>query len=388
MAVSLVTTPTYALPSEAVTLTATISGGTGANFVRVWCVDAPLGSIYRKQLDKSGALRVEITPPQAPTAGGILPDVPFSAQLDKGGKYTFVAQEYTLVASSYGGGYSNSPDAYTSETKIGAEQTVYVYLGERLTQRLGASSYGTAQLLVYVWNGAIRSTSVAVHGVFSPDIINASTPRALSARANASVKTQLAAFNGLAASALAPNLQALLVELRADVYKHMENTGAVFHRDVTGGPKPDTDNSPFVLQLPGRCTTPAEMLQFVSVLHARLRAHMSNGVDGTIHYHTSPAASHEPDYLHAVITDSATNVADLSLAYAALADLVWAYENHRVDATSHVNADTFNPITTALGPLLLLHQYFLVAMRGLAPTANDGVQTATVTMTTNGFRLE
>lgn len=383
MAIVLTTTPTYALPGDAVPLTASITGGTGATFIRLWCTDAPEGSVYKTLLQKTGATRIEITPPDAPSAGGISPTVPFNAQLDKGGRYTFVGQEYSLGATSYGGGYSNAPDAYKTETKIGSEQTLYIYIGQRLTQRLGSSAYGNASLLVYAWNDTIRATTIETHGVLSPDIILPSSPRAASAAAATAVRTQLAAFAGLAVSALAPNLNALAAEVRTKIPLHFNNNGGTYHRIAsTGAASPDTDNDTAIERLPGRCTTPAELVQTANVLYGRLRAHMTNGFDGLSTYHDN-----NPDYVNLPIADGAGGEADLSYAYAAVADVLLAYTQHRADTTSHGVADVTNTVTTALGPLLTLHQYFLAAMRGLAPSTNGGQQSAVVTLTANGFRL-
>jgi len=370
---TLSTLPTYALPSDAVQVTATVDNA--ANFLRVWCIDAPIGSVYRNQLDK-GAERIEITPPNAPAAGGISPNVPFAAQLDKGGKYTFVAQEYTLGATTYGGGYSNAPDAYKSETKIGAEQTLAIYVGQRMTHRLGASSYGTASLLVYVWNDTIRPTTLEVQGVASPAIVNASTPRAVSASSASGVQTQLALFANAAVSTLAPNLQTLVAEMTVDIPRHFANTGGGFHAVA------DTENGTEIDDLTTRYTTPNAVVRAAGVISSRLRQHMANGVDGSVRYHA------DPDFSHALITDGQGNEGDLSLALAAIADVYRAYETHRVDTTSHLVADNVNGLGTALGPLLALHVAFLAALASLTPTAAGGVQTAVATLNAYGFRLE
>lgn len=380
MTTTLSTMPTYALPSDAVQVTATVDNA--ANFLRVWCTDAPVGSVYRNQLDKTGATRIEITPPNAPTAGGISPNVPFAAQLDKGGKYTFVVQEYTLGATTYGGGYSNAPDAYKSETKIGAEQTLAIYIGQRMTHRLGASSYGTASLLVYVWNATIRPTTLEVHGVLSPAIIGATTPRAVSAASASGVLTQLALFSNAAVSTLAPNLQTLVAEMVADIPKHFANTGANFHADVMGVPTPDTVNGTEISDLTDRYTTPTAVVRAARTISGRLQQHMQNGSGGASRYHL------DPDFSHALINDGPGGEADLSLALACLADVYRAYETHRVDATSHAAADNVNGLGTTLGPLLALHLAFLSALVSLTPTTAGGTQSAVTTLNAYGFRLE
>lgn len=380
MAISLVTTPTYALPSAAVSLKASVN--TSSNFVRLWCVDAPKGSILRKQLDDSDASRVEIVPPNSQYPAGITPGLEFKAQLDKGGRYTFVGQEYTLVASSYGGGYSNSPDAYKSETKVGAEQTLYVYLGQRITQRLGASAYGDATLLAYAWNDTIRETGHAVHGVQSPAIINATSSRALSAASAPNVLTQLASLKDAAVSTLTPNLATLIAELVLKIPRHFNNTGAIFHANITGAPTPDADNDTEIEDLSDRCGTPVALARAAQVLYSRLRQHQQNGPAGASRYHR------DADFTNSLIADGVGSESDPSLSLAAVADVVRAYEAHRVDSTSHALADSLNTITTPLGPLLSLHKEFLAAMTTLTPTAYGGTQAAAVRLSALGFRLE
>lgn len=381
MTISLTTTPTYALPGDAVPLVATVD--TAANFVRLWCTDAPVGSVYRQQLDKTTTARLEITPPNAPAAGGISPGVAFNAQLEVGGRYTFIGQEYTLGASDYGGGYSNAPDAYKSETKLGGEQTLYVYIGQRMTHRLGSSAYGTASLVVYAWNDTIRATTLEVHGVLSPAIINPSTPRALSAASASGVQTQLALFKDAAVTTLFPNLATLVAEMVLDIPKHMKNTGGTFHKNTTTGlATPDSDNSPEIGYLSSRCSTPVGLARAANVIYSRLLQHMHNGTDGSSRYHS------DTDFTNALLCDGGGSDADTSLSVAAIADIYRVYEAHRADATSHDAADGVNTLGTVLGPLLSLHKEFFAAMATLTPTTAGGTQTAVTRLNAYGFRLE
>lgn len=380
MTVTLTTTPTYALPSGSVPLTATVDNA--ANFVRLWCIDAPIDSVYRKLLNKTKASRIEITPPNAQAAGGISPGVEFPAKLEIGGRYTFVAQEYTLGSSTYGGGYTNAPEALKTETAIGAEQTLYVFIGQRMTHRLGASSYGTASLLVHVWNDTIRATSEAVHGVLSPAIGKPSTPRAVSAASATGVLAQLDLLTDANVSTLSPNLATLIAEMVLKIPKHMANTGGNFHALITGLPTPDADNPSEIAALPDRYGTPTSLVRAASVLYSRLRQHQTNGSSGASLYHL------DADFENALICDGPGGEADTSLGFAAIADVYRVYAAHRADAASHALVDGVNTLTTALGPLLSLHKEFLGAMTSFSPVTAGGVQSAVVSLTARGFRLE
>lgn len=379
MAIVLTTTPTYALPGDAVPLTVSITGGTGANFIRLWCTDAPEGSTYKTQLQKTGATRIEIAPPNAPVAGGILPDVPFNAQLDKGGRYTFVGQEYTFGASTYGGGYSNAPDAFKSETQIGAEQTLYIYIGQRMTHRLGSSIYGTASLVVHVWNDTIRPTSIEVHGVLSPTIVGASSPRAVAAKSAVAVTALVSALENVAVNTLAPSaaLTTLLNEIKTDLNNHYNNVGGGYHASA------DTINDTEIVDLPDFYPTPSALVRAASVLYVRLLNHMINGPFGAENFHRAGA-----DFSNAPICDPSPNESDMSYTFAIIADVVRCYETHRVDAAAHLPVDNNNPITSSLGPLLSLHRAFLTAMSTFVPPTAGGAQVGVVQLVPLGFKLE
>lgn len=379
MAISLATTPSFALPSEAVPLTATITGGTGANYVRLWCVDAPVGSVYRNQLDKSAAARVEITPPNAPAAGGVLPSVPFEAQLEVGGRYTFVGQEYTYGASTYGGGYASAPDAYQSQTKIGAEQTLYVYVGQRMSHRLGASAYGTGSLLVYVWDETIRPTSFDVHGVASPSIINLSSPRAVAAANASAVQTLVDGLIDANVNTLAPvlTLSALVEQMKTELPDHFNNVSGAYHSSA------DTDNDTEIEDAPYAATTPGALVKHATVFYARLRNHMSNGPFGADGYHRN-----QSDFTNALICDPSPSESNMAYTFAIIADVIRCYEAHRINAVHHLPVDTNNVISAPLGPLLSLHRAFLTALASFVPPTAGGAQLGVVQLGPLGFQLE
>lgn len=382
MTITLTTTPTYALPNPAVQVTASVALPTTCDFIRLWCVAAPEGSTLYKQLQKTESSRVQITPPNAPVEGGILPEVPFSVTLDVGGRYIFVGQEYEYGATTYGGGYSNAPAAYTPETKLGAEQTLYVYIGQRMTQRIGATTYGTAALLVYVWNDTIRETTSTLQGVVSPAIISPSSPRASSAAQSAGVLTQLLLFRNAAVSTLAPNLQPLVAELVTKIPQHMTNDTNNWHADPFGLPAyPDLVDSVEIENLSTRCETPLALAVAVRTIASWLKLHQANGYSGQENYHN------DPDVTNAFVTEGAGDESDPAVSLATLADIVRVYEAHRVDATSHTIPDVVHSITTVLGPLLTLHKEFLSAMATLTPTASGGEQTGTVQLSALGFKL-
>lgn len=337
-------------------------GGTG-NFVRVWVTDAPPGSKWRNKLDEAflnakatRVLMVECGTEEEP-----------EVELDKGGAYVLAAQEYTVgpaTGTTYGGGYKGDPESYQTETKDGAESSVTVYVGQRLVSQLGSPEYGTAKLVLWVWNTVIRPTTVTTHGEKTPAIIGA-TGKALTAAENATVLSHVDALESKTASQLYTNLAALHAELRTDVAAHFN--AAASHYAV------DTANDTEIERLPAAPTTPEGYYYAAQVFRKRLRMHMTND-DGTgpglnLVHSTAAGASATPDYVNLPIGASPSGAASMAYVMALYGDLRRAYEAHRQDTTAHLAADSTNTISTALDPLLDLHMEFLNAQRSLSPTA-------------------
>jgi hypothetical protein len=191
---TLATMPVYAPPVRETQVIFTLTG-TGANFVRVWVTVAPPDSELRAKLEQSTQSRVEIYKGE----GG--DKAPLRRKFDKGGKYTLVAQEYTRGASDYGGGYEGSPDSAPSETKVGSEVTLELFIGQRMTAEIGSSG-DAATLVLWVWDNTIRATTIAVHGEASPALqSDQPTARALAAIESATVQAALEAIAGVTVDA-------------------------------------------------------------------------------------------------------------------------------------------------------------------------------------------
>lgn len=351
MAVTLAPVITCPLPGP-VMLSATMTGG--GNFWRAWCTSAPLGSKLRGQIDTEVAARIETT------SGGAA-DTP-TLELDQGGAYTFACQEYTKGASTYGGGYDGSPDGFQTETKIGAESTSTIYVGQRLVTRVGAPSYGQADCVVWVFNTKIRSTTLKVHGEATPAFLSPSNERAIVACQNATALATLATLDGVTATNAIGSLDTLCGEIRTDLPNHFNNVGAQYH-GAGGVPAPDTDHDTAIENLPAAPTTPAGFVAFFSTVRANLALHMANSPGA---YH-KPAAV-EPDYVNALLAPLPAG-AEMAQVLCAAGDIFARYNAHCASATHHLNVDAANVLTTALGVLVQVHRDFVAAMRPMAPTA-------------------
>jgi hypothetical protein len=345
----------------------TLTGG--GNFWRAWCTSAPLGSRFQLELAGVNATRFQ-------AAEGVTSDLP-ELELDKGGAYTFVVQEYTKGASTYGGGYDGAPDGFQVETKIGAETTSTIYVGQRLVTRVGSPEYGYADAVVWVFNTRIQPTSLAVHGEVTPAFLNPTTARARIACQNSAALTTLATLGGIPAATTIGALDTLCAEMRTKIPLHFNNSPLTVYHGVLGigSPMPDTDHDTAIEQLPSAPTTPAGFVAFFNTVRSNLAAHMANNPRN---YH-STAGGLEPDYVHAMLAPLPAS-ANMSQVLSAAGDIVSMYNAHIASATHHLNVDVTNNLTTALGQLVNTHKDFVAAMRPLSPTAPAALNPGAVSL--------
>jgi hypothetical protein len=371
MTTSLITDPIYALPGNTVRITPVVTGA--ANFVRVWLTDAPVGSLLKTRQAATGT---RINPVSNDPAGnGFDAGKQIRLSLDKGGVYTFVVQEYTKGATTYGGGYASSPDSFQSETKVGTEQTVQVHIGERVEHKLGSPARGTGKLVIHVWNDTVRQTLQSIHGLDSPAIEDCSTQLALSAASDATVKSVLASMIDVGIDDVSDGLADLVSAFQSVPTKHFNNNPGGYHGIS------DTDNDSELEDMPRAADTADGLIRAAQVVHKRLSLHLSNGGDGSRHFHSAP------DWANRFIAEVP---GDSNGAVAALADAWRVYENHRVDAVVHVVADTSNVLLVSSPTnwqLLKLHKAFFAAMNALSPAAAGGTQAGVVKLSGLGFRM-
>src|SRR5690606_24187246 len=143
-----------------------------------------VGSDLQNQLDTKAATRIPVL--EGDTGR------PHVFQPDRGGVFTFVVQELTKGANTYGGGYQGAPGTHRSETIIG-ESTVTITVGQRLTCRVGRPG-DQARLAVHVWGDSIRPTTVQTHGEKTPAITDANSARARTAIETTTVRAALEAL--------------------------------------------------------------------------------------------------------------------------------------------------------------------------------------------------
>jgi hypothetical protein len=372
MAISIVTAPEYPVPARSVTLS--FSGASG-NYVRAWLTGAPAGSPQRTALDKARR-RAEDTPRAAAPLFEGDATKPVTVTFPVGGVYTLAVQEYERGASSHGGGYGGDPSAIVSETLIGDEQEVKIYVGTRMTVAIGAGRYGQATLAIHVWNARIRRTTEAEHGEFTPAIVSGTTDRARNAATAPTMQALLDALDGLSWGSLL-NVSTLIPDLADKVSAHMRF--ATPH-DIT-----DVSNHDEVDALPTNATAysdPEACHVAARVLLQSLVRHMANRTaeGATSEWHQNADARGAP------IADSPPGASDPIKTYIALADVHRCYTAHRADVVAHSSADATNVLSVALSPLLAVFAEFLRLLRGDSAAVPVGEHEASVGFARAGFR--
>lgn len=357
MAITATVTPAY--PTTRAPAKASFTLPAGANFVRLWLVDAPLGSTHRKALDEAPSSRVQAWQGSA--------NETFQLQADVGGVYVYKAQAYAK-GSDFGGGYAGDTRGAPTETAVGSEETISIHVGTRLTMPVGAGS-DTAMLVLWVWDDTVRPTSFGLQGETSPALIDPSSDKARAAMQDSQVKTALANLADKTATTVTGSPMAVVADMVTKIRAHFASTSV--HAAA------DSDNT--IPAGTGSGSSPQALIADCAAIMKALDQHERNddgvGGTGTAGYHVV-SGTNRPD-----MTNRATDVApaNMASAIAAVANLWRAYEGHRANANSHTTVDATNALSS-LPPLLELHRRFLDSVLALSPTAPANTNPGAVTL--------
>lgn len=335
---ALATLPAFAAPNFDTKVIFTLSGA-GANFCRVWVIAAPPGSSLRKELDKSTQNRFALYEGD----GGA--NHPLLRRFDVGGKYTLVVQEYVRGASSYGGGYQSSPDGAPSETKVGAETTLSLHIGQRLTSQLSVGA-DALTIALWVWNDRIQRTTVGVQGEDSPIALATSgTPRAVAVVESVSVTAALVGLIGNLVSDATGLASVVFADLVGKWNAHLTQGGVHNANDADNGIPVGLNGA---TSAAGFATAITEVLPLIRQ-HYTNDASKGGSVFGrdSANYHNVGSAK-QNDNANLPIIAGASQLAD---AYWATAELCRSYEAHRSSGVVHATVDTTNVL--AIRPLLM-----------------------------------
>lgn len=379
--------PSLPIPKQRTTVTFTNSAG--GDFLRVWCTVAPTGSELYGRINDSKDPRTRVAVHEGSSGST------WSQAFDRGGKYTFVVQEY-IKGSGYGGGYEGDPAGSDNEEQIGSESTLYVYVGQRLTQSVGPNT-DRCSLALWVWNATIQETTLAQHGEDSPALVanGTPTPKAKTAMESATVSTALASLVGqLASTALGAPF---------DVANYIECwnwhiAGAAQHADAD-----DSNTIPVGL---GSANTPKEFAQFLSFAINAARHHMTNDNAGlpvdavpartggydSGNYHEDSDGDTIGDWGNLPLVQGASS---LDEAYGAFADLHRCFEAHRQSTTVHSQSqDTIDrasalfggyvPELTELPLIAAVHAAYCAVLAQTNPPAPPAQSTGAQTLISGG----
>ncbi len=359
---SLVTTPAYPIPTRPALVTFAFTSAADANYLRAWCTVAPEGSELANRIAANRLNRALVYQGD----GG--PKRPWRHTFDKGGAYTFLVQEYEK-GNHWGGGYEGDPRGAPTETKVGGESTLTLYVAQRLTQELGAGP-DRATLVLHVHNSTIVETTVATHGEKSPSVANPTSDRAKVAATDSDVTAAIAALVAMSPSTAFGTVGSVVDDFIA---KFVAHAASAHHQNADS----QTDLSDYKgsTALPG-------IAKGLNKVRLRLRQHMENskenapanpeyalpgGID--IHDHNSLFFDLKNRMLD--VTADENNAATI---FQAGGDFYRSYTAHRT-AAMHETSDVTNTLT-ALPQLFEVHHQFMASLAALSPTAQPGQSAA------------
>jgi len=376
LAATIVTTPTYVVPSRPARAVFT-PGFSTVNYVRAWCTQAPAGSALQAKIDANRLNRALVYQDD----GG--PRRPWRITFDKGGVYSFLVQEYTK-GNHWGGGYEGDTRGAPTETKVGTEAALSLYVAQRLTQELGAGP-DRATLVTYAHDDRIIGTTVATHGEKTPAIVNPTSDRAAVAAAADDVTTALDSLVDASTALLIGDLGLTVDEFIEEFVDHGGNSGGTWHSAV--------DTQTDLEENYSGSTSLGGIAKALNKVRTRLGQHMLNsqenvaanpeyalpgGVD--IHNHNSTFFDLKNTLLP--ITADENNPATI---FQAIGDYYRAYSAHRI-ANMHENPDTSNGLSS-LGYILEVHRQFATSLADITPTAQPGQSSvAALLIGTAGFK--
>ncbi len=356
-------TPTFVVPARQCQITFALAGG---NYLRAWVTAAPEGSEFATKLKESTQHRALAYQGDAASK--------WNATFDVGGKYTIVTQEYTR-GTSYGGGYENDPNGAESETKVGSETTLSLFVGQRLTAEIGVSP-DTATLVLWVWDSTIRPTTLAVHGEKSPCLVKETpTPLCKLAMESTSVLTAVAALENVLVSTSLGTISTIATELITRLTFHLSEPGV----------HALTDSYNVISKAFKNAATPTSIITSVAELVYKYGRHVHNdgglgAGPGEVGVHVI-TGTNVADWTNSLVAPSP---GDLAGVLTALADVWRCYEAHRVNLSVHLIADTSN-VMTALPVMLLLHKAFLTVLASQNPTPSPAQSTGAALLIAHGF---
>jgi|GEM_PF-4775969 len=323
------------------------------NVVTLVAVSAPEGSAIAAKLTAAEGQRVE-------EYSGRAAD-PWDFKPDFGGVYTFRLEE-SLVTTTAPRFEDDTLGAPLPEPITWA--FVSLYVGESVRIQLG-SNPDQAALLLYVWNATIRATSVAVHGVLSPAVVDPKSSAAETAIGDPALLQAIGELVEMPAETLLGSFATDFQNVRAAYSTHIAN--ASYHDNS------DTDNA---VGASWATSTLKSSAAGVNQLWQALRNHTQKLA------RSFPADPDTPEPVHGAVDGTSAYQttganADRTSQYLALADIVVRLQEHKAVGSS-VHSPTDSTSEPAMSKLLTIFVRWLEALKAsqesvvIPPSRNAG----------------
>ncbi len=355
---NLLSSPEFIAPNRQAALRFTVTDDS-CDYIRIWCTVAPTGSALDKRINSTKDPRNRVVVFEGK------PTEQWNTYFDKGGKYTFVAQEYSK-GSGYGGGYQGDPNGSDREDQLGAEVTLTLHVGQRGTQVIGPPG-DQAELVVWVWNNNILRTTKEFEGEDSPAIVAASpSSRVQTAIKSAEVEEALEDLVGSSIFDATGDLESFVATLWDRINAHFAYPN---HANA------DTDN--VLANSWETAYGPTELAKFVNQALKSLANHYVNDAG----YADEPPGTSGPD-MREYHQDGGENVSDrvnlplyqgvssYAEAYGGLCDVYRSLAGHRANVAVHDYASAEGPghSMPEASDLMGVHIAFLTVLATNNPT--------------------
>lgn len=351
--------------------------------MRVWCVDAPVGTKQRETLDKSFPHR---DPFDTPGRVALAPDPVrdgkwFEFTPEKGGIYRLALDEIRIgkdgVSPTFKGDYQGDPRGAPAETLVFALPATNLVVVKPFTQRIGTAA-DNATLRLFIDDANVLVTNVEAHGVATPkvDLAPTATPAARVAAGWSEFRDAVRDLGGSTVLAVTGSLSALINNMVVAFDNHLNQDGIHTSEDEVN----DVGNA---YRSPGSLAAQAKAL---SRLRQRLRLHMTND-SGEGPGSADPLWHSASDWVNFPHPGCEPSESDPTSVVVSTADTYRALAAHIANTSVHIAAGTkINPDVDELPLLINLHRLFLVQLATQSPTPPLTALAGEATLAALGFK--
>lgn len=358
-------------------ITAT-AAATDATHVRLWCVDAPIGTKLRSELEKSGASRIVFH-------ASVETGKSFDFTPEKGGVYVLEVDELQLAAG-FSGDYEGDPRSAPPGNPLRATGDAQIEVAKPITIELGFGG-DTATVLLHTFGQFIIPTSINIHGIRSPAVTNTKSPRAKAATETPEVRAAILALAAPASPADPGAVSAAVVGFNSSsLTGTIKRLADRFDKHLISNIHATTDGDNVTPQYLDDPESVAAQSEILSKVLPALGRHIRNA-NPAAESHPGETNSADPVY-HEAISWSALPMPGLQPGGTAASNWVCCAEalrsyNAHVSEDSGAHTGGGTPIA-ASSPMMDLHVKFLTELAAIDPTTPATEHVATTLLLANG----